>query len=78
MIVSCAVPGLRMHPVRVSARGDAAAALAVAGQARRTLAGQLPGGGFWTMPSGRSFILACWRQNIERARRLRTGEGATA
>ena len=77
MIRASAVPGLRMRPVRVSARGDAAAALAVAGQARRTLAGQIPGGGFWTMPSGRSVILACWRQNIERARRLRLGAVAS-
>ena len=73
MIAPVAVPGLRMRPVRVSARGDAAAALAVAGQARRTLAGQLPGGGFWTMPSGRTVILACWRQNLASARRLRLG-----
>ncbi len=72
MSAAYAVPGLRvMHPVRVSARGDAAAALSTAAQARRTLAGQIPGGGFWTMPHGRAVILACWRQNLERAARLR-------
>jgi hypothetical protein len=51
--------------------GLIAEALAVAARARLTLAGKMPGAGFWIMPHGRSFVLDCWRQNIERARRLR-------
>ena len=46
-------------------------ALAVAAQARLTLSGKLHPGGFWTMPAGRSFVVACWQQNMARARRLR-------
>lgn len=71
MIRPAAVPGLRAFPLRPSDRGDAAAALSTAAQARRTLAGAVPGGGFWTMPHGRSCILVCWRQNLARATALR-------
>lgn len=58
----------------MSKAGQIAQALSVAARARLTLAGELPGGGFWTMPQGRDFVLACWRQNVARARRLRLSE----
>ncbi len=70
MIAPVAVPGLRMRPVRVSARGDAAAALCAAAHARLKLAGQARGG-FWAAPHGRNVILVCHRQNLARAKALR-------
>ena len=48
-----------------------AEALRVASQARLTLAGKVKHGGFWAMPSGRPFVVACWKQNMERAARIR-------
>ena len=48
-----------------------AAALHVAGQARSVLGGLQPGVGFWAMPAGAPFVRLCWRNNLDRARRLR-------
>lgn len=45
--------------------------LAVAEQARLTLLGRLPGVDFWKMPHGRPFVLLCYRNNIELARKAR-------
>lgn len=45
--------------------------LAIAARARLVLAGKRPGAGFWQMPAGRTFVLACHRQNITLARKSR-------
>ncbi|MBB4004441.1 hypothetical protein [Aurantimonas endophytica] len=50
--------------------------LAVAEQARLTLMGKRKGAGFWQMPQGRPFVVACYRQNIDMARRARLARAA--
>lgn len=50
--------------------------LAIAARARMVLAGKVPGAGYWQMPAGRPFVLACHRQNLALARKARTGGSA--
>lgn len=52
--------------------------LAVAEQARLTLLGRLPGVDFWKMPHGRPFVLLCYRNNIELARKARLSKDLSA
>lgn len=52
--------------------------LAIAAAARATLTGRRQGHGFWTMPAGRPFVMACYRRNIDMARRARLQRQAPA
>lgn len=45
--------------------------LSVAARARLVIAGKSVGAGFWQMPAGRAFVLACHRQNLALARKSR-------
>jgi hypothetical protein len=46
----------------------------VAEQARLTLLGKRKGEGFWIMPEGRPFVVLCYRNNLELARKARVKE----
>ena len=45
--------------------------LSIAAKAGLVLTGKRVGAGFWQMPAGRTFAIACHRQNIALARKSR-------